>query len=133
MKIVKPSNLEMQVLAVLWRQGSATARQVMEALPDGKDRAYTTVLSVMQVMEKKGLLKHQTDGNRHVYAPTVQEKEVMGPFLDSLVSNVFSGKASHVMMHLLEHASVSAQEVAEMRVLLEQYASDKAEVKNQEN
>ena len=51
----RPSDLELQVLAVLWRRGPSTAREVMEALPDGKHRAYTTVLSVMQVMEKKEL------------------------------------------------------------------------------
>ena len=56
MKSVKPSDLEMQVLSVLWERGPSTAREVLEAMPDGKKRAYTSVLSVMQVMEKKGLL-----------------------------------------------------------------------------
>jgi len=122
MKIIQPSNLELQVLAVLWEQGPATARQVLEALPDKKERAYTTVLSVMQVMEKKGLLKHKADGNRHVYSPTVRKGEILGPFLRSLVANLFSGSATHALQHLLANAKVSTAELTEMRALLDEAA-----------
>ena len=60
--VARPSELELQVLAVLWREGALTAREVSACMPDGKARAYTTVLSVLQVMEKKGLVKHRPDG-----------------------------------------------------------------------
>ena len=56
MKITKPSDLELQILSFLWEKGPSTAREVLEAIPDGKKRAYTSILSVMQVMEKKGFL-----------------------------------------------------------------------------
>ena len=55
MKTSKPSDLEMQILSVLWDRGASTAREVLKAMPDGKQRAYTSILSVMQVMEKKAL------------------------------------------------------------------------------
>jgi BlaI family transcriptional regulator, penicillinase repressor len=126
MKKAQPSNLEMQVLAVLWERGPLPARQVLEALPDGKERAYTTVLSTMQVMEKKGLLRHETQGNRHIYAPAVKKGEVLGTFLRSLVSNVFGGSAANAMQHLLRTHPVSADEIGEMRALLDQYAPKKA-------
>ncbi len=124
MKKTQPSNLEMQVLSVLWDQGPATARQVLEALPDKKERAYTTVLSVMQVMEKKGLLRHTTEGNRHIYAPTVKKREVLGSFLRSMVSNLFGGSAAHAMQHLLETNKVTHDELAEMRALLDDYSKN---------
>jgi BlaI family penicillinase repressor len=123
MKKAQPSNLEMQVLAVLWDRGPATARQVLEALPDKKERAYTTVLSVMQVMEKKGLLRHDTEGNRHIYAPTVKQRDVLGSFLRSVVSNIFGGSAANAMQHLLQTTKVSETELAEMRALLDRHAS----------
>lgn len=122
MKKSQPSSLEMQVLSVLWTTGPATARQVQEALPDKKERAYTTVLSVMQVMEKKGLLRHETEGNRHIYAPTVKQGDVLGPFLRSVVSNLFGGSAANAMQHLLETTTISETELAEMRALLDQHA-----------
>ncbi len=66
----QPSDLELQVLGVLWGRGAATVREILESLPDGKRRAYTSVLSVVQVMEKKGLVKRQRerDGLAHVFA-----------------------------------------------------------------
>ena len=59
---IRPSGVELQVLAVLWDKGPSSVRAVLEAMPDGKDRAYTTVLSVMQVLEKKGLVGHTAAG-----------------------------------------------------------------------
>lgn len=122
MKKSQPSNLEMQVLSVLWAKGPLGARQVLEELPDKKERAYTTVLSVMQVMEKKGLLRHETEGNRHIYAPRVKKGDVLGSFLKGLVSNVFGGSAASAMQHLLQTAPVSEDEIKEMRALLDAHA-----------
>jgi BlaI family transcriptional regulator, penicillinase repressor len=126
MKKLPPSNLELQVLAVLWERGPLPAREVLEALPDGKDRAYTTVLSVMQVMEKKGQLRHATQGNRHIYEPTVKKGEIIGPYLRSVVAHVFGGSAANAMQHLLQTTPVSEDEIDEMRALLEQYAPRKS-------
>jgi predicted transcriptional regulator len=121
-KKAQPSNLEMQVLLVLWARGPLGARQVLEELPDKKERAYTTVLSVMQVMEKKGLLRHETEGNRHIYAPTVKKSEVLGTFLRGMVTNIFGGSAANAMQHLLQDTPVSEEEIQEMRALLNAHA-----------
>lgn len=119
MKINRPSDLELQVLSVLWHRGASTAREVMEALPDGKRRAYTTVLSVMQVMEKKSLLTHVARGAAHVYKPAATRRQVLGPYLRSLVRNVFGGRPSEAMMQLLQETKASPGEITEMRRLLE--------------
>lgn len=108
----------MQVLSVLWRKGASTAREVLAAMPDGKKRAYTTILSVMQVMEKKGLLTHESRGASHAFKPSVSRRQVLGPMLRSLVRNVFGGSTSEAMMHLLQETDVSADEMTEMRELL---------------
>jgi len=125
MKSAQPSNLEMQVLSVLWNRGPSTARAVLGALPDGKPRAYTTVLSVLQVMEKKGLVSHEADGNRHVYATKVKERAVVGSMLKSMVKTIFGGRATNAMQHLLETTDVSEAEIAELRALLDNYKSKK--------
>ena len=129
MKAAQPSNLEMQVLSVLWNQGPSTARAVLEAIPDGKPRAYTTILSVLQVMEKKGLVSHQPDGNRHVYAPKVKEGAVVGLMLKSMVKTIFGGSATNAMQHLLNTSEVSESDIAEMRALLDNYKNGKKEKK----
>lgn len=121
-KTPRPSELELQVLAVLWEKGPSTAREVLEVLPDGKKRAYTTVLSVMQVMEKKGLLSHDMRGAANVYTPQVNRRQVLGPLLRSLVRNVFGGSTPEAMMHLIQENEVGPEELAEMRKILEEKA-----------
>lgn len=119
MSKVKPSDLEMQILSVLWERGPSTAREVLEAMPDGKKRAYTTILSAMQVMEKKGLLGHTSRGVAHVYRPTVNKHKVIQPFVRKVVTEVFGGRPAAVMQALLADRKVSDEELAEMRKLLD--------------
>ena len=123
-KRAQPSKLEMQVLSLLWEHGPLTARAVLEKLPDEKPRAYTTVLSVLQVMERKGLVGHVAEGNRHVYTAKVKEKSVVAPLLQNLVRTIFGGRPSRAMQHLLDNSHVSAEELAEMRAMLDQYKTE---------
>ena len=120
----QPSDLEMQVLSVLWRQGPSPVRSVLEALPDGKHRAYTTVLSVMQVMEKKGLVDHEKQGNAHVYRPLVTRRQVLRPMMRSPVRNVFGGRPVEAMAALLREGDVSESELSEIRRLIDKAAED---------
>lgn len=117
--MVEPSDLELQILGVLWRQGPSGVRQVMDMMPDGKKRAYTSVLSVMQVMEKKGLLTHVAQGNAHVYRPAVNEKQVVGGALKQFVRNVLAGSRAAAVQHLL-HGTNEA-ELTEIRKLIESH------------
>lgn len=121
----KPSELEMQVLAVLWDRGPSTARHVLEALPDGKARAYTTVLTVLQVMEKKGLVSHTRSGTAHVYQPAVSKRQVLRPMLRGLVQRVFGGSTSAAVQQLLSETDVSADELAKIRELLRAHEQGK--------
>ena len=119
MKNREPSRLEMQVLSVLWQRGAATVRQVLEAMPDGKARAYTTILSVIQVMEKKGLVSHVAEGNVHVYQARVSRRKVVGPLLRGLVRHVFGGSAATALQHLLlAEKGVSRQELEEIKEII---------------
>jgi len=117
----RPSELELQVLGVLWEQGQATTRQVLELIPDGKPRAYTTVLSVMQVMEKKGFLTRQSEGVAHIWKPTRTRRQVMGPMMKTLVRNVFGGSASAALQQLLGDVSIDEQELAQILDVLNKH------------
>lgn len=121
MKPEKPSDLELQILGVLWRTEGATAREVLGAMPDGKKRAYTTVLSAMQVMEKKGLLTRTREGLTDRWRPAAPKSSVLGPFFRTLVKNVFGGRTTQVMQHLLQETDVTREELAEIRKLLERH------------
>ena len=119
-----PSDLELQALSVLWEQGPSTVRDVLAVMPDGKERAYTTILSVMQVMEKKGFVRHTASGRTHVYQAVATRRKVLGPMLRGLVRNVFGGSPSLVVQQLVEEAGVSAEEMVEIRSILDQASTD---------
>jgi BlaI family penicillinase repressor len=120
MKAVKPSDLEMQILSVLWERGDSTVREVLEAMPDGKKRAYTSILSVMQVMEKKGLLKHSNRGAAHVYKPAVNKKKIIQPFMKKVLNEVFGGKPSAMMQALLTETSIDHDEMAQIKEVIKE-------------
>jgi len=119
MKNQKPSDLEMQILSLLWDKGPSTTREVLDAMPDGKKRAYTTILSVLQVMEKKGLLGHTNRGLAHVYSPAVSKSEIIQPFMQKLINEVFGGRPTAMMQALLTETSVSSVELKQIRSLLD--------------
>jgi predicted transcriptional regulator len=121
MKQREPSKLEMQVLSVLWERGAVTVRELLDAMPDGKKRAYTTILSVMQVMEKKGFVSHTQEGNAHVYAARISREKVTTPLLRSLVRDVFGGSPAAALQHLLEGHRVSRGELDEVKRLIADY------------
>ena len=120
MKKVKPSDVELQVLRVLWQEGPSSVRLVREKMRDGKDRAYTTVLTVMQVMEKKGLLTHTRRGLAHIYSPTVTQRAVTGDILRKLLRNVFASPAA-VMQNLLTEGRISDEETREIQRMIESH------------
>lgn len=119
--VAEPAEFELQILGTLWEHGPATVRQVMERLSDGKERAYTSVLSVMQVMQKKGLLEvaDERDGLAHIFKPLVSRQQVAVPLLRGLVTKIFGGSTKTAMQHLLDD-SVDRDEINEMRKLLDE-------------
>ena len=120
-KNAQPSEFELQVLGVLWEHGPGTVRQVMERLTDGKKRAYTSVLSVMQVMQKKGLLTvgRRRDGLAHVFRPKVSREQIVTPLLRGLVTKVFGGNTRAAVQQLLDAEHVDVNEIDALRRLLD--------------
>ena len=122
---VRPSELESQILAVLWERGPSVVRDVQEALADGRQRAYTTVLTTLQIMEKKGLVTHDREGQANVYRPLVTREQVAQPVVQTLVRNLFGGDATRAVQALLDSSDLSAAELKEIRRMINEAARDK--------
>jgi len=116
-----PTDAELQALSVLWDAGPSTARAVLDAMPDGKARSYTTVLSTLQQMEAKGLVKRAGfDGRAIVYKPAAAKRRVLGPVLKRLVQRAFAGRPADVVQHLLQDGGkITPQELSRMRKLID--------------
>ena len=109
-KNTTPSDLEIQALSVLWSNGPSTVNTIIELFPDGKDRAYTTILSVMQSLERKKLVKSSRNGRANTYAATKGQSAVMAPLMRELVLNAFSGSVGDAARAILSTGTLTPEE-----------------------
>ncbi|GHC51764.1 BlaI/MecI/CopY family transcriptional regulator [Roseibacillus persicicus] len=105
-----PSELELQALSVLWSNGPSTVNTVIELFPDGKERAYTTILSVLQSLEKKNLVTSTRDGRANTYSAAKEQSVVMRPIVQELVQNAFAGSIGDAARSILSAGSLTPEE-----------------------
>jgi predicted transcriptional regulator len=113
---VQFTDRELDVMQVLWDGGPATVAEVQESLSD--DLAYTTVLTVLRVLEEKGHVTHSTEGRAHRYAPLVERSTAGASALRRLTRNLFSGSPELLLTRLVEDDDLSQEELERMRDLL---------------
>src|SRR5438093_4114595 len=118
-----PTAAEVDILAVLWRLGPATVREVHEQL--GKDSGYTTTLKQMQLMMDKGLLIRSERFRSHVYEPAVPREQTQRQIARDLLKRAFDGSAKRLVMGALSAQPASAKELAGIREMLNAVAKNK--------
>jgi BlaI family penicillinase repressor len=114
----KPTDSELEILHVLWQLGPATVRTVNEQMSQLREIGYTTTLKIMQLMLEKGLVSRDDEGRSHVYRAAVREQDTQGLLLDKFVAATFGGSALKLVMQALGNRKTSAEEVAQIRRLL---------------
>lgn len=111
---------ELEVLKALWELGSATVRQVMDKLHErGKKVAYTTVLTFLTRLETKGFVASNKDGLAYVYKAQVSRRKIAKARLRSLMDQLFDGAPGEMVLQLMEGETLSPDELAQLRALLE--------------
>jgi predicted transcriptional regulator len=118
-----PTDAEIDILAVLWRRGPATVREVHEEL--AKDCGYTTTLKQMQLMTEKGLLVRSERFRSHVYEAGVPREQTQKQIAGDLLMRAFGGSAKSLVMGALAASPASREELAEIRKMLEAAAKEK--------
>jgi predicted transcriptional regulator len=91
---------ELAIMKVVWRLDNATVRQVYEALRERRAIAYTTVMTMMRVLEEKGYLEKKLVDRAHVYRPVKPRQQVMGALVRDFVDRVFDGASDRLLLHL---------------------------------
>ncbi len=114
------SRREREMMNVIFARGKATATEVMDALAEPP--SYSAVRATLRVLEQKGHLKHQHDGTRYVYLPTVNRERVRLSALDQLLATFFDGSAANVVATLIERqkGKMSDEELDQLSTLIEQ-------------
>ena len=116
---------ETLVMNVLWDLESATVHSVLETLNDvqSKDYAYTTVSTILRVLEKKGFVERQKQGRGHIYLPLMKKSEYQEQATQILVNSVFSGERTALIRNLLGDAKLTEEDLAEVKALLHSKSS----------
>ena len=119
-----PTPAELAILRVLWRRGKSTVRDVQSELngdrPDDSPAGYTTVLKLMQIMTDKGLVRRDESQRTHVYHATASEDHTQGRLVKDLLERAFGGSAQKLVLHALSAKKASAEEIKEIRSLLDE-------------
>ena len=98
-------------MKVVWSRGDATVRDVYEALLEERKIAYTTVMTMMNVLEKKGHLRKRAEGRSFLYHPTRPRRKVVGSMVREFVDRVFGGSAAPLLAHLVEEERLTPEEL----------------------
>lgn len=120
-KLPRPTDAELGILGVLWRKGSATVRQVHEALSGARDTGYTTTLKLMQIMAEKGLVTRDESSRTHVYTARVSQHETQRQLVTDLLDRAFGGSAAALVLQALSSHPTSAEELAEIQQTIVDY------------
>ncbi len=110
---------ELAIMKVVWRLGSATVRDVYEAMRAERTVAYTTVMTMMRILEDKGYLKKTLVERAHVYKPTRARQQVIGVMVKDFVDRVFDGASGSLLVHLAKDNRLTAKQRQALERLLE--------------
>ena len=119
-----PTPAELEILRLLWDQGPLTVREVMERLDRTRPRAYTSVMSLLNVMTDKGMLSRKPEGRAFRYCPALARNQALGEMVADLLGRAFGGSAAALVTHLLEQANPDDEELRQIRRTIEQYQRD---------
>lgn len=117
--MIQITDLQLDILRVLWERDGATVADVHAALPPHRELAASTVATLLSRLEKRQLIDHATAGRRHVYRALVSESDVRTAILDTVTDGVFGGDVAALVSHLLDGRLVGRDDLDKVRDLLD--------------
>ena len=110
---------ELAIMKVVWKLDKATVRDVYEELREKRPIAYTTVMTMMKILEEKGYLKKSRVERAYVYKPSRPRQQVVGAMVRDFVDRVFDGAASGLLLHLAKDGRLSNDDRQHIRRIIE--------------
>ncbi|HEV2446391.1 MAG TPA: BlaI/MecI/CopY family transcriptional regulator [Candidatus Sulfopaludibacter sp.] len=117
----RPTDVELEILTVLWSRGPSTVREVHEDIARRKPAQYTTILKMLQIMAEKGLVRRDEKERAHVYEAARPREWTQRQLAGDLLQRAFAGSAASLLMGALSARKASRKELAELRKMLEEY------------
>jgi len=111
---------ELEIMKVVWQAGSATVRGVYEHFLEHRRIAYTSVMTMMNVLERKGHLRKKMQDKAFVYTPTAPKKSVLGSMVGEFIDRVFNGAATPLLQHLIDDERLTESDWKQIQRLVKQ-------------
>lgn len=115
---IRLGRVQFRIMQVLWERSRATAREITDAMNVEAPIAHSTVQTLLRNLEAKGAAAHEIDGRTFIFFPVVPEEHVARSVTRDLLDRVFDGRVSNLVSYLLKHEKVSAEELKELRRLI---------------
>ena len=115
-----PTDLELEILKILWRAKPLTGRQVRDALAEFRDLAYTSVMTIMGIMEDKGYVRRKKQGGSYVYSARIKQATTTRRMLLDLVGRAYDGSVTSAVVNLLKSSDIQPEELEQLRELIRQ-------------
>lgn len=112
------TEVELELMDVLWEKGAATVSEIVDSLPDAR-LAYSSVLTMMRILEQKGYVAHEKEGRAFIYRPVVDRQQAQKSVLGYLLKRFFNNSPELLVVNLLEHEDVTPAEVKRMKRMIE--------------
>lgn len=114
------TEVELELMAILWKLGEGNVADVIEQLPRDRKLAYTSVSTILRILEQKGVLTAKKEGRGHTYLPKVQKDEYEARSLKHMVNRVFDGTPVALVRQLLNSADLADSEIEEIKKLIQE-------------
>jgi predicted transcriptional regulator len=114
------TDAELELMTILWRRGEANVADVIDGLPPGRRLAYTSVSTILRILEGKGVVATRKEGRGHIYVPLLSRSEYEARAVRDVVDRVFQGVPVAMVRQLLDNVELSAEDLREVRKLLAQ-------------
>ena len=121
-----PTELELEILKVLWEESPLPVRDVRARLETeaGRTLAHSSVITMLNIMHRKGFLRRKKEGKSFLFSPKVKKESVTGGMMGDLLTRVFDGSPAAMVLNLLETADLDAEELSELRKLITRKAKE---------
>lgn len=112
------TEVELELMTILWRLGEGSVADVMENLPSNRELAYTSVSTILRILEQKVVLKTRKEGRGHVYIPLLKKSDYEAKTVKHVVEKVFNGTPVALVRQLLDSVNVGQEEISELKDLI---------------
>jgi len=119
------TEVELELMTILWRIKEGSVAQVITALPKGRDLAYTSVSTILRILEQKKIVSTRKEGRGHIYIPLMTKADYESKTVRHVVDHIFEGAPITLIKRLLDTVSINEKELEEIKDLIEKNGKKK--------